>query len=349
MKSSRLGDLLLSEIPEHPAHTTAPELLHKLERNGRERPPALRTIQRSLERLAEAHPDLICDESKPHRWYWRAGTRNRALRRMDPSTALAFGLLEKHLASLIPEPFRDELDRMFRKAEGFTESIPDARLDRWKARTALGSALLQLPPASVNPEVLRTVQEALLDRVQLDLVYRSAREGEALELCLHPQGIVLADGVFYLIATDDGERNPAYYAVHRIESAHASTRRSKDIPGFDASRFVDDQQGLQFKTGRTIRLKLRIRWFLPLHLSERPLAPDQVIRPIDEEWCQLSATVIESDQLEWWLSSFGAQCEVLAPARLRKRMQEQAREVSRLYRAKAASSSEKISRTKAKT
>ena len=326
MKPDELDTLLLENIPEHPGTITSNELADVLERIARTRGETLpqprsllRTIQRALNRLADT-PALICEDSKPNRWSWQAGRKRQTLMRLDSATALAFGLLERHLDRLIPEPHRSELAPLFAKAEEAVNTRLDTRAARWKTRTASATAAFVLPPPNVKPDVLHEVQTALMERRQLALDYRKPGAVTPRRHLLHPQGLVLCGGVFHLIAVVDGYEEPIQFVLHRAEHAEATPQPSRDIPGFDAAHYVGAQRGLQYVTGKTLRLRLRISGYLATILRERLLAPDQVIKPIDDEWHQLTATMPESEQIEWWLASWGDACEVLAPARLRQRM-----------------------------
>ncbi|WP_157705952.1 WYL domain-containing protein [Shewanella bicestrii] len=44
---------------------------------------------------------------------------------------------------------------------------------------------------------------------------------------------------------------------------------------------------------------------------------------IDDEWCLLTATVIDSWQLRWWIMSHAVSVEVLEPTALRENMKKQ--------------------------
>jgi predicted DNA-binding transcriptional regulator YafY len=331
MTTAALDELLLQSVPEAPANISAPELARFAARLLAAPAPTLRTIQRTLERLRQSYPDLWREDSKPHRWQWKPGTKRGGLTRLDPATALVFSLVEKHLDGLIPPPFRAELESLFRKADDIAQKLPQTRLKRWKSRATTTSSAYPLQLPTVEAQVLTEVQRALLDRTQLTVTYRGSGQDLARDHLLHPQGLVLVDGVFYLVATVGGYSQPCQFALHRIERAQGTTEASRDLPGFDASAYAREEMGLLFKSGKLIKLRLRICGFLPLHLRERPMARDQTILPIDDDWSELRATVPESAQLEWWLASFGAQVEVLAPVGLRRRMARSASALHSMY------------------
>ena len=41
------------------------------------------------------------------------------------------------------------------------------------------------------------------------------------------------------------------------------------------------------------------------HLLETPLAHDQRVKELPDGWLQVSATVVDSAMLQWWLRGFG--------------------------------------------
>ena len=68
----------------------------------------------------------------------------------------------------------------------------------------------------------------------------------------------------------------------------------------------------------TIRLKVIFKNPAGNHLYETPLSIDQVLKAEDDHHLHLSATVIDTEQLRWWLLGFGENVEVLAPVKLRR-------------------------------
>lgn len=337
MKPEEIATFLLEKIPEQPASITTNDLANALDRVLIERgetPPQprslLRTVQRTLLRLSHT-PNLLGDSGKPINWSWEVGSKRKSLMRLDSATALAFGLLEQHLDEFIPEPHRSELAPLFAKADEMIRARLDTRAVRWKNRATTAAADFALPPPNVKPEVLHAAQAALMESRQLVLDYRKPGAEVSRRHQVHPQGLVLCDGVFHLVAVVDGHETPAHFVLHRAERAEATSQPSRDIPGFNAAHYVGTQNGLQFLTGKTIRLRLRISGYLATILRERPLATDQGISAVDDGWHQLTATLPESEQIEWWLASWGDQCEVLAPKRLRTRMIERLELARGLY------------------
>lgn len=333
MKHDSLESRLCDLIPEQPLSITTPQLLERLSldaSNPREHKRSMKAVQRALSRIEGSAQGLVCNESKPHQWSWRPGAKRLVQTRVDSTAALALILLKRHLDNLIPAPYRADLEPLFVKARDMARLNPDLRIARWEARTVTVPSSFSLRSPVVREEILREVQTALLERRQLDIEYRKPSEITPKSRRVHPQGLALCDGVFYLFATTDSREDPITFAVHRIEHASVTAQASRDLPGFDAARHVAEG-GLQFLTGKTIRLRLRVSSYLAVVLGERPLGDVQTIQPLDEDWSEVQATITESEQIEWWLCSWTDQCEVLAPAHLRRRMAEHAQGMQQLY------------------
>ena len=67
-------------------------------------------------------------------------------------------------------------------------------------------------------------------------------------------------------------------------------------------------------------------------LLDTRLAEDQTIEDVGDYHLELTATVLHTAQLEWWLRSFASEVEVLEPPELREAMAEQAYWMVRRYR-----------------
>lgn len=101
--------------------------------------------------------------------------------------------------------------------------------------------------------------------------------------------------------------------------------------GFDLDKYIEDG-GFGWPTGRKIRLVAIFNRGPADTLAETPLSRDQTIRKLDEDRFKVTATVQETRELYWWLSSFGPEVEVVAPKSLRALMRKLVRCSVRRYR-----------------
>ncbi len=56
--------------------------------------------------------------------------------------------------------------------------------------------------------------------------------------------------------------------------------------------------------GKKVRLRFRIEKVAGLHLLETPLSEDQRVKVLGDHY-EITPTVVDSEQLTWWLRSFG--------------------------------------------
>ena len=54
-----------------------------------------------------------------------------------------------------------------------------------------------------------------------------------------------------------------------------------------------------------MQLSFEIEKDAGFHLLETPLAADQRVTELPDGWLQVSATVVDSAMLQWWLRGFG--------------------------------------------
>ena len=73
---------------------------------------------------------------------------------------------------------------------------------------------------------------------------------------------------------------------------------------FDLERYDDDGR-FGFGEGEKVRLAFRIEHSAGLHLTESPLSTDQQVVERKDGNLEVTATVVDSAMLEWWLRGFG--------------------------------------------
>ena len=87
-------------------------------------------------------------------------------------------------------------------------------------------------------------------------------------------------------------------------SAEASTLTFGRPKGFDLKQFDDDGR-FGFGEGERVRLSFHIDADAGAHLRETPLSVDQRVDDLGNGQLKITATVVDSAMLEWWLRGFG--------------------------------------------
>ncbi len=293
---------LLHSIPKR-GTITAAELQKKLANDGFAREP--RTIQRLLESLCDA--DLYGIErdmsSKPYRYRWKESARGLTIGRLSPQECLLLTLAEQQLGSLLPTKLMKSMDGFFDQARSqLGETAKTQREREWLDKVRVVSTSQPLLPPKIDPDVFEQVSNALYGNQWLDVDYQNAA-GKKTSSKVMPLGLAQQGPRMYLVCRFDGYDDERCLALHRMISARASTLTFDRPKDFDLKQF-DDAGRFGYGDGTQIRLSFRIEKEAGLHVVECPLSADQQVVELDDAY-EITATVVDSDILDWWLRGFG--------------------------------------------
>lgn len=316
---------MLRLIPQGPYRITTAELVSRLESLGY--PVTQRTVQRDLQKLSVNFPISCEEDSTRPGWFWMEKA-SLDIPNLSISDALSIKMMENYLTPLLPTAILDSLRGRFDLAEKRLESVNNP-LTRWtdKIRTVTPGQPLQAP--AIKPEVLATIQSALVNERQISARYQGRGGKPATDFTLHPLALVLRGPISYLVARAFDYEDVRLYAMHRFESA-LETQDAINAPAdFDIDAFIA-KGALNFGSGELIALRLRISATLHTTLIESPLSDDMMLTT-EGEFFIAEATVPNTWQLRWWIQSQGAEAEVLAPTTLRLSILNTLQETLALY------------------
>ncbi|MBM4374499.1 MAG: WYL domain-containing protein, partial [Deltaproteobacteria bacterium] len=271
----RIGEvrhLLLGLIPRQPNRIATPDLARMLEASGIKVTP--RAVQKMCAKLAEQEPDIVCDDSsKPFQWFWRKDARTREYPPMNAHAALTLKMAFEQAKHLLPAATLEHLKHQQRRAEAVLEESATMRSWRRKVRV-LPRGLGQLPPA-IDREVLRTVYDALLADLRLQVHYRSWNRSEEQALDLFPLALVARDSKLTLVCTVRGRDGIRQLHLHRMRDAKAVRGVREIPPGFDIDAHIREGHLNFLKSEAPIELRLRLHPDVVQTVTETPVAPGQ--------------------------------------------------------------------------
>ena len=129
-----------------------------------------------------------------------------------------------------------------------------------------------------------------------------------------------------------GESEKLYQlALHRMRAATVFEVAASRPADFDVDAYIA-QGEFGFPGGGTFRLVAVFDRGAGLPLIETPLSKDQKVVEIDEHSIRIEATVADTQELRWWLQSFGSEVEVLKPVRLRRGFEDLGTRIAGRYR-----------------
>jgi predicted DNA-binding transcriptional regulator YafY len=290
---------LLKRIPRN-RKISAPELHAQLNEAGLTRD--LRTIQRQLEVLT-SHFDIERDDrNKPYGYRWKERAAGMSVPMLSRQESLLLMLAEQHLKNLLPASLMKSMDGFFNQARSNLGNHADAKLEReWLSKVRVVSTTQPLLPPRIRPGIFEEISDALYANRWLEVEYKNAK-GRNTRADVMPLGLAQQGPRLYLVCRFKGFENERSLAVHRILAATSGLPFIR-TRGFDLGKYDDDGR-FGFGQGRFICLKFRISKGAGLHLLESPLSANQTIR-VAADYFEISANVVETSQLEWWLRGFG--------------------------------------------
>lgn len=327
MKSTLLRQWkMLRMIPRLPRKIGTVDLMQKLE--DADFNVDLRTIQRDLNQLSEVLP-LTSDQAKPQGWAWKEAAEQFDIPGMEPQVALVFHMAEVHLRSLLPASTVDTLTPWFSAANRVLDEHGNG-ISHWPEKIRVLPRGLPQKAPEIDVNVQAKVYQAVLQERQIQISY--GREAEDLrDYVIHPIALVVRDQIIYLVCVFNGFDDIRQLVTQRIHSAEV-LGLAVDKP----ANFVLDDYIAQGAFGLIIgdeplQLEARFMSHLAIHLRETPIADDQVLEDIDEDFVRLIASVPDTFELRLWLKSFGDEVEILGPQALREEFAGLTKRMAKLY------------------
>ncbi|MDT0636296.1 helix-turn-helix transcriptional regulator [Spectribacter hydrogenooxidans] len=306
------------------------QVIEHLRNEGFEVTP--RTVERDLDKLSAIFGYTVEQDGRQNLWFWPADFGTMDVPGLNPSTAIAFSLARGHLTELLPPGTSALLEPYFRRAEEVLDGASSSKLGSWRDKVRAVGVGPFLTPASTSPEIQQTAYEALLHERRLLLDYQPRGESKSKTYEFSPLALVSRQGVLYLVGPFWDYNNPVQVTLHRITSASLLETSIHKPSGFDIDRYIGDAGGFNYPTGGgTISVELLFEPETAQHLEERPLSTDQRLSEDDNGRVRLTATVLETDDLIWWILGFGAKVEVKKPRRLRQRVSSALAEAAAQY------------------
>lgn len=309
--------LLLRSIPREPNRRSTRELHEALRAECYE--ITLRSVQRDLLALSTQFGFVDDVEGRTSYWFWPRDFRMLDVPGMEPETALVFFMAQRHLGEALPPSILGRLEPYFRQAEHVLEETGGQRLSNWSHRVRMLPRGPGLPKPDIRPEVLTALEEGVVFQRTLRVHYQRRGEQHIQVHEIDPRGLVLKDGVTYLVGTYGDQLPPYHFAAHRMQFAEATGRASPPLAGFDLDRYLHSVRAFDYPhQHERLSTQLLVAKGMREHLEERPLASDQRFDETSPDGeTTVHVSVPDTSELRWWLLAHGDAVKVLAPASLR--------------------------------
>jgi len=305
--------VMLQRVPAYPRRISTTELHQYLQKEGHE--IDIRTTQRDLDRLSSDFPLFSEKQGRVNYWQWAKGAHAFEVPSMTPASALVFTLVEQYLRPLLPQSTMELIQPYLGRA---ADVMRTTRFQGWRKNVRLLGRGPRLISPKIRPGVRDVVYTALMERSRFNVKYSRRYEKKAIEYSVNPLGLVIKEGISYVVCTLRDYDDLKQLALHRIQSASLDDEPAKRIKGFDLDTYIEKESGFAYLISKDqLKLKARFENDAAFHLQESRLSTDQELKQVDKDSVLLTATVPDSSEIRWWLLGFGDQVEVLEPKKLR--------------------------------
>jgi len=325
---ARQWDILRS-LPSRPPGITNLEISRELEKRGHS--VTKRTVERDMEQLSTLFQEIQCNDiSKPYGWYWFRDSRIE-FPGMDFTEAMSLGLLEDVMSKMLPTSLTKGMEPRFNQANQFLEQLTDNPNAHWSDLVKYEPGGFPLLPPTVEQSVFDIIQSSLLTKTQIEIQYQSPNSDTPSKSNLTPLALIFQGNRPYLIACKENY-SPIPYAVQRIQSIKPTKTAATPPADFTLKSFLASG-GSQFGDQQTITLKATLSEDLSNILKETPISTDQKITTRSGIH-HLTASAIQSWQLEFWILSQGDRITIKQPLKLRNKIINQLQSALSNYQSK---------------
>jgi len=180
-------------------------------------------------------------------------------------------------------------------------------------------------------EILNRVNDAAINRKSIEIVYYTMSRKKETRRRVDPYRIWFFNGTFYLIGLCHMRNEVRIFALDRIKMLHQTKESFEVREDFTLEDFMGPSFGVY--QGESINIKV---WFHPDvagYIKEKIWHESQQIHPQDDGSIIFEAEVAGTDEIRFWIMTWGSQAEVLAPASLREEIRAEAEMMSRRHEA----------------
>ena len=195
----------------------------------------------------------------------------------------------------------------------------------------------------VNAAVFEAITETLFDNRVLEIAYKPRSKTMKTErLKLEPLHLACVGDRWVLVARDRARKQDDHpirtYVIARLYDPIKTSMSFTYPEDFEPEHHLESAFGVRSSPGdsKSIMVKLWISERGAHHVLERKWHPTQKVQNLPTGAIEAAFLVSDTGEITRWILSFGSDCKVLAPEKLREEIAAEAHNVLDLYRTKSA-------------
>ena len=287
-----------------------------------------RTVYRDLEALQVAGFPLFTDriDGKNH-WSLLENVKHQIPLPLNLTELMALYFSRDMLKILKDTAFYDALETLFQKIKATLPPEYIEYLSNVQERLQVG--FKPYKEYGRFQDILDIVNQAMEQRRQVEIVYFTMSRNRETQRRVAPYKVWFFDGTFYLIGHCCLRKDIRLFAIDRIKAIEMTAEPFELPSDFDINRFMASSFGV-FQ-GQVVEIEIWFDASVAGYIEEKVWHPSQSITREDDGSLILTIHVAGTDEVKFWILSWGAKARVLRPRRLRDEIMAEALAVQTNY------------------
>ena len=177
--------------------------------------------------------------------------------------------------------------------------------------------------------ILNQVNDAAANRKSIEIVYFTMSRKKESRRRINPYRIWFFNGTFYVIGFCHTRNEVRIFALDRIKMLH-QTKETFEIPeDFNLEKFVGSSFGVY--QGERVYIKVWFHADVAGYIKEKIWHESQQINPQDDGSIIFEAEVAGTDEIRFWIMTWGSRAVVLEPESLKEEIRTEAEMMANRY------------------
>ncbi len=303
---ARQWRILQSLIASHRGKSAA-DLAQELEYHWR-------TVYRDLEALQLAGFPLFTDRvGGKNLWSILDSARQNIPIPLDLTEVMALYFSRGMMRVLKDTVFYESLESFFQKIKATLGAETIQYLEKIEKSFEIGSK----PYKRYDQlrDVVDRISQATVDRKIIEIDYYTMSRKKKTRRKVAPYKIWFFDGAFYLVGNCGMREDIRIFALDRIKTLQLTAETFEMPEDFKVEDFMQTSFGVFH--GKPQNVRIRFAPEVAGYISEKTWHQTQKIEPQNDGSIIFKARVAGTDEIKFWLLSWGSKAQVLQPAALR--------------------------------
>jgi predicted DNA-binding transcriptional regulator YafY len=287
-----------------------------------------RTVYRDLEALQLAGFPIYTDRvDGKNRWSILDSARQHIPIPLDLTEVMALYFSRGLMRVLKDTVFFASLESFFQKIKATLPAETIEYLGKIEQSLEIGSK----PYKRYDQlrDVVDRISQATVDRRIVEIDYYTMSRKKKTRRKVAPYKIWFFDGAFYLVGYCGLRKDIRIFALDRIKALQSTDKTFEMPEDFKVENIMQTSFGVFH--GKPQHVRIRFAAEVAGYISEKTWHKTQKIMPQNDGSVIFEARVAGTDEIKYWLMSWGGKAEVLSPASLREEMIAEAQNMLRCY------------------